>query len=900
MSLRPELVAALREGLRLRLTLVCAPAGYGKTCLVSHVLEQHRLRHAWYRLDSLDQDPAVFLEGAVAAWRRLYPGFGARLLRELQARPGERPDDLQLAALFIRECEAAGPEACRVVLVLDEYEHVAESAAFNEVLGYLLENAPAALSVVVATRYEPAFPCQKLEAAGQVKRLDTDDLRFSAAQTIEVLAYHAGRQVPRQVAQAVHTTAQGWPTGVVMAAGAIRRASEETAGDDPLRDPRLAQNLYSYLAEQVYLRTSPETREFLLKTCCLTILTPDIASAVATGADAYGHIRELVEQRAFTFETPDGRGARYHPLFRDFLQTRLVREHGSGGLRQAQHVTAKVLEDFEEHARAVDLLLDANDPGEALAVAGRAGERVLDDTQADTLRTWLQRIPATLGQTHPWALIVAAHVGIRAGEFDDAFANLERAVAALRGARDGHGLYQALSVRECALFWQGEGEAAVEACREALDHALTDAQRVHSLLSLACAAVDMRRWEQAEEALASARSAGAPVSPLEGERSKAIQGHMLYFQGKYRDAQALFSRLDMSKLSALLRIGVLNSKGLVETGLAKYTSAINSFYRALRNTEDAGHELARFMIIDNIAVLEYIGGNHESAIIKLKSLAESSEYVRENSLLSFVLCHLGTCFRRTGLLEDARAAYGDAAALVDRERDSYMRINCEINLAFTDFLRNGTCPASLESTALEARQRTLVFVEGKAMLLAAIIAALEDRPVDARRLLRSCLPLQLRNGHYSLLLQEFDYHPVVRDLAFEALEGSWASNELKQCLTDAAVQRQSLKEDFRIRAASLQEPVEAPGPRANPDGDARATTDASAPRHPALTPRENEILGLMAQGLSNEELGQRLFLAPSTVKTHVNRIFRKLGVTSRVNAVLEYQRLTRPPAPDGR
>lgn len=897
MSLRPEPVAALRAGLRSRLTLVCAPAGYGKTCLVSHVIDHLRARHAWYRLDSLDRDPAIFLEGIVASWRRLHPGFGRRLLRELQARPEERLDDLRLAALFVKECEALGPAACHLVLVLDEYEHAAESQGFNEVLGYLLENAPPGLSFVVATRFEPVFPHRRLAAAGQVTRLDTEDLRFSAAQTAEVLTHHAGRPVARGLAQAVHTAAQGWPTSVVMAATAIRRLAEAADGDSLLSDPRLTQDVYSYLAEQVYLKAPPASREFLLKTCCLTVITPSLAEAVATDTQSHERIRHLVEQGAFTFETRDGRGVRYHPLFRDFLQMRLVREHGPSSLRQVQHMTASALERFGEPARAVELLLDANSPREALDVVGRAGERILDDLQTDTLRAWLERIPAWVARSHPWRAIIAAQVGIRSGDFADALAKLDEAVQALREARDEHGVYQALSVKESALFWKGESEAALAACRDALDHAQTDAQRVHSLLSLACAAVDMRRWDQAEEALARAQAAGAPLIALERERTRALRAHMLYFQGRYRDAQALFSRLDMARLSAQLRISVLNSQGLVYTGLANYDIALHALRRALQEAEELGHELARYMIIDNIAVIEYIAGFQEEAIRKLQSLAFSSEYVREDSLLSFVLCHLGTCLRRSGHLDDAANAYHESASLVDLNRDSYMRLNCEINIALTNFLRGSGPVARLEDLGAEARKRGLVFVENKATLVAARVSALSGEPATALRLLRRCLPLQLREGHYNLLLHELTEEADIRSLACEALGEVSGSAALDGFLARAAESRAALRSAAGAwdDSSASDEALDAPDPWRKPDDLASSPGNRTQDGHPSLTPRENEVLRLMAQGLNNKELSRRLYLAPSTVKTHVNRIFRKLGVTSRVNAVLEYQRLMEPP-----
>ena len=158
-TLRPEARDALAAAFVRRLTVGCAPAGYGKTTTTAAALDLCGRRAAWYKLDILDHDPLAFLAAMTRAVQRLHPGFGAALLQELESGPVLDLPPQALAARFCSECDRTLTAPGH--LVLDDYHEAMDAPAMNEVLGYLLENCPETVHFVVLTRYEPVFRLEK-------------------------------------------------------------------------------------------------------------------------------------------------------------------------------------------------------------------------------------------------------------------------------------------------------------------------------------------------------------------------------------------------------------------------------------------------------------------------------------------------------------------------------------------------------------------------------------------------------------------------------------------------------------------------------------------------------------------------------------------------------------------
>ncbi len=531
--LRDETLEALAGDLRRRVTLVCAPAGYGKTTVALEAIRRLGLRTVWYKLDVLDQDPVVLIASLVEALARLHSGFG-QTIRDRLANAHEVAYPVeQMAAEFVTE--VAEEITGGLHIVLDDYHEAADSPALNATLDYLVANLPSDVRFIVLTRYEPAFGIAKLKLEDELGVVGVDQLRFGPSEVLEVVRRRTGIDLTLERAEGLADLTEGWPASVVLAAMAVRLVGVD-ALESALADPRLRQDVFSYLAEQVYARETPEVRAFLRRTCCLEHVSVDLATRVGAPRRAHRILAHLQANGVFTFATDQEGTYRYHGLFREFLRQKSIQEDGPARFHALELETAAALEATGDVEKAVDLCLVANEPRLALDVIARAGEKNLDAFRSDTLESWLDRLPAHIQRNEPWAGLVFGQVHMRAGRFDEALRHQTDAASRFELGSDRSGAYHALSAQERTLYWQGKISQAVETCRRALAVADLREQRVHTLISLGAALQSECRWEEAGRALAEAEQLAGGSFPAELAR---LAGHALYAElnvGQYRRA----------------------------------------------------------------------------------------------------------------------------------------------------------------------------------------------------------------------------------------------------------------------------------------------------------------------------------------------------------------------------
>ncbi len=909
--LRPDTLADFRRATRRRLSLVSAPAGYGKTTVAAAAIESLGLDSIWYKLDVLDHDPVVFLASLTEALRERCANFGDAIRERLRT-TADTPFPVEhLQAMFVKECEQRIDRD--VHIVLDDYHEAAESAELNRTLDYLLADLPTSLRFIVLTRYDPAFSVIKMRLAGDVAAIGAETLRFDAEQAVAVLFARTGHKLCRKHIDRLVALTEGWTASIVLAGLALEWLDLDSL-ELALSDPRLKQDIYSYLAEQVYRREDEAVRSFLKRTCCLENINAELANRLAGTDAAHRYLAHLAANRVFTFATGVEGAYRYHNLFRDFLRQRYIQEEGEPAFRRLQHETAAALEDVGETEMAVELYLNANQPLDALAVVARGGEAGLERLPYERLHSWLDRLPPESGADEPWARLMAGQIHSRHGDYPEALEEIDRAARSFEDAADEWGLYHALSMRECALFWQGDTAEAVRACEAALAHAQTTQQKMHTLLSLGSAALDMRRWEDAEAAFTAADAVADRATPAEQIRARALRAHAAYYRGDFRAARGALPALQSADTSGAVRATILNTSGLVALGLADYAQASALFEQALAVAVRFGYSPTADMVAVNIGLLRGSQGREIDALAIVRRTLDGTAFAEEPTLMAFGLSHEATLLRRAGHLEAALAPCTKAAESVTFERDPYIALNTQANLLYLRALLGDKDTSRLLAISRRASDAGLSFVALKAQLFAAIVALTTGDGELGTELLQDCVPRQLELGHIHLLAQELCPRPEVAAVALasapsqylaqrlmDALAGHWGFAGLAEALVadgpalavsavQAAAERASddvlagvLAVTQGIRGGALAKAVEAaleqrPGVSFSP-----------GPVFPELTKRERQILRLMAEGRRNPEIADELFLSLVTVKTHVNHIFSKLGVQNRVEAVLAFK-----------
>ncbi len=314
---RPRLFERLNEGLTRKLTLIAAPAGFGKTTLVSDWLQGVNLPAAWLSLDEGDNDPSRFLAYLAAALHQVDAQIGQSVQGMLESSPPPPPESVMPA--IINEIAAAPP----FVLALDDYD-VIDAPPVHDVLTLLLDHLPPQIHVIITSRADPPLPLARLRARAQLIEVRVIDLRFTSDEIASFFDQISGLNLSIEELVALEQRTEGWIAGLQLAAASLqgRVASERQAfvdtfaGDD--------QYIIDYLVEEVLNRQTPDVQSFLMQTAILERFNADLCDAVTGRNDSQAMLNYLAKANLFIIPLDHKRQwYRYHHLFADLLRYRL-------------------------------------------------------------------------------------------------------------------------------------------------------------------------------------------------------------------------------------------------------------------------------------------------------------------------------------------------------------------------------------------------------------------------------------------------------------------------------------------------------------------------------------------------------------------------------------------------
>jgi len=392
---RTRLIDRLGQSTESRLTLISAPAGFGKSTLLAEWLASSQDRGqlaAWLSIDQADNDPATFWTYLIAALRTAVPGIGEASLSLLQSSQARIEGAL---APLLNELAAVPDE---LVLVLDDF-HAIEAPAIAEGMAFLLDHLPARMHLVIATRADPALPLARLRARGDLVEIRAADLRFTSDEASVYFNDVMGLDLGARDVAALEGRTEGWIAALQLAALSMRGRDDVPgfiagfAGDD--------RYIVDYLVEEVLHRQSDDARSFLLETSILARMTGPLCDAVTGRAGGRATLEALDRANLFVVSLDDRREwYRYHHLFADVLQARVLDE-------RPDEVTTL-------HRRASEWFERNSEPGEAIrhAMSGGDVERAADlielampatrrDRQDAVLRQWLEWLPDELIRARP-------------------------------------------------------------------------------------------------------------------------------------------------------------------------------------------------------------------------------------------------------------------------------------------------------------------------------------------------------------------------------------------------------------------------------------------------------------------------------------------------------------------
>ncbi len=393
--LRTHLVERLNEGLlhNRRLTLITAPAGFGKTSLISEWVVGCDRKAAWLSLDQADSDPIRFLTYFVAALQKIAPNIGEGVLGILES-PQPPPIETVLATLL----NEIGNMPDSFVLVLDDY-HLIDAKPVDEALAFLVEHMPPQLHLVIATREDPPLPLPRLRVRGQLTELRATDLRFTPTEAADFLNEVMGLDLSVEDVTALEERTEGWIAGLQLAALSMQGHQDVSgfirafAGDH--------RYIVDYLVEEVLQRQSESVRNFLLQTAILDRLNGSLCDAV-TGQEQGSARLEALERGNFFVVGLDNQRHwyRYHHLFGEVLYAHLKAEQPG----QVAALHRRASEWYEHNGSAAEAIRHALAAGDFERAADLIEMGLLPmrrNRQAATLLGWLKALPDELLQVRP-------------------------------------------------------------------------------------------------------------------------------------------------------------------------------------------------------------------------------------------------------------------------------------------------------------------------------------------------------------------------------------------------------------------------------------------------------------------------------------------------------------------
>ncbi|MGD9002616.1 MAG: AAA family ATPase, partial [Anaerolineae bacterium] len=442
--LRPHLVDRLDGGFRRgrKLILVAAPAGYGKTTLLSEWITQRDLRPrvAWVSLDVDDNDPARFWTYVAAALQTVQEDIQGLAPAAFQS-PNPPPIESTLTSLLNQIAEVPDP----LVLILDDY-HMIQTSAIHDALSFLLENLPPRMHLVIATRADPPLPIPRLRGRGQLTELYQSDLRFTSQEAADFLNRAMGLDLSVEDVAALEKRTEGWIAGLQMAAVSMRGRDDIAGFVRAFTGSH--RYILDYLGEEVLGQQPEGVREFLLQTAILDRLTAPLCDAVVGRAtldkarDGSQAMLEYMESNNLFIVALDDqrRWYRYHRLFADLLLRQLQRQRPDL-VPQLHRRASEWNEANSLTGAAVTHALAAEDFGRVAHLLEQAAWPMLTRGEMTTLLGWLDALPEDAVRARPRLGILRAWALALTGQLDEADSYLSGAearygrgeVAAVRG-----------------------------------------------------------------------------------------------------------------------------------------------------------------------------------------------------------------------------------------------------------------------------------------------------------------------------------------------------------------------------------------------------------------------------------------------------------------------------------
>ena len=905
---RTHLLTLLDAGHRQKLTLVHAPAGFGKTTLVTQWIVHRQAQAvaaqrtpspvAWISLDSGDNDPIRFWSSLIAACQTFHAHIGQTALSHLSLSPQLSFTQLPLETALTFLLNDLTRFVQDGVLILEEY-HLIEHARIHETMAFFIEHLPASLHVVILTRSTPPLPLVRWRARGDLLEVHSSHLRFSAEETATFLQQVIPQTLSQEAVRSLHAHLEGWAAGLRLLALSLQSHMTPQAIEDTLTQLNAgsaADHTHRFIQEfflsEVFSAQPEPLQLFLLQTSMLSRLTGSLCDAV-TGRQDSAEWLELVERSGFFLEALDSKGAwyRYHALFAETMRAEAARRLGEEALRSLSAAASRWYEAHTMLVEAIEAALSAQEFEHAAQLIERLNERAYF-SEHHTMRRWLEQLPEPLLRTHPALCFRFAQARLFPEDMDGSSLKIARVEDLLQAAEEG---------------WRRLGNLPRVGMLYAFRATYTLLLEGHFAPAITYARLALQFLPLASE---------QPDDHIHGRHDwrcicLLIIGQEMMREGSFDKArQSLLEAytLSLNSRDSVFRPTISRILGEICIELGELHQAASYYQQTLAEAveqDNEGQDILHTFSIAGLAWLSYEWNELETAEQLAREVSEyryrgyfphwEEETRTKGELLRLLLLH----------------ARGEVALVQQQLSALFVRLQAisapNILQLIPDIL---TWQARLQirDDDLAAAERTLGTLahyekelsplQHEALqLLHARLHLVRGEAETALPMLERLLAFAQQGKH---IMRALEIQLLIA-LAHAALkQGHEARHQLSEVLSQARSEgfmRLYLDEGeplaalLRTLLPSLTEkPLRAYAQRilhaftASPPAHSASRNGTESSLLEPLSAQEQRVLTLLVAGRSNPEIAEDLIVSVNTVKGHVKNLYRKLNVNNRMQA----------------
>lgn len=843
-------------------TLVCAPAGYGKTTLISSWAKNSESPVAWFSLDADDNDPIRFLMHFVTAIQTQFPDFGTAISGMLETSPPPPIDGL-MRALVNQLCNL--PD--RLCIILDDL-HTVNEPAVHKAISFLIEHQPPRTQLIFASRSDPPFSLARIRGQGKLLEYRTNDLRF----TLDEAGIFCNEIMQFSLSQAqVETLAmrtEGWIVGLQLAAVSLHRTPDKTsfidsfAGDD--------RHITDFLLDEVLRSRSEDIQNFLLHTSLLERFSAPLCDAVTQRSDSRAMIDEIERTNMFIFGLDRQRvWYRYHHLFTSLLQTRL-RLTNPSAVRELHLRASQWFSQNELVPEAINHAIKAGAYEFAIDLMEQHGSKIFSHGRINNALAWAQQLPPNLVSKRPILSLACAWGNF----YMDNLVAMERHIHAVAycladfqnaplGSKERAMLAQVALLRGCQLAYNGNIEDAILHFQEAIE-SFPPGRTLHRVaaVSLGVCYFVSEKLDDAQKLLSQHSTIAEvknnlliPITAVLGlARIELLRGRLPAAKQMYEQALQECRKAGWQDFPAC---------GMLHIGLGELAYEMNDLVEAERNLVRGiemtatgmqyGHAWGHVLLAQTRLAM----GLNTNVLDPERELAlrkYSGRFVGDFPPLSSALARL---WLNQGRLDEVLRWSEDAQLPIDNELAIGRETEYLVLARF--FIVTEKSPEAMDllnRLFLRAEQGNRLAVIIEILVLKSLALQAQKSTSDALVVLQHALDLAKNTGLLRVFINEGRaLGNLLKKLARGASDTSYAHHLLGYFVTPAT------------------------------------TGSTGAPLTQLFSNKEKQVVDLIIKGVPNQEIAEALFISVNTMNSHMRNIYAKLGVRSRLQAVDRLRKL---------